>query len=95
MTGRKIVRGPGDRPVSEEGAAPATARASNVVPVRVGTVLPDGATITSVEDPLGSAWAVTVDSGEERHIHKYAELRRYTTGRLVLVEPEWAGWASD
>lgn len=66
-----------------------------VMPIREGAVLPDGATITAVENPLGSAWAVTVDSGEERYVHKYAELRRYTTGRLVLVEPEWAGWASN
>src|SRR4051812_31342821 len=38
MTGRKIVRGPGDRPVSDEGGASGTAvaRSSNVVPVRVG-----------------------------------------------------------
>ncbi|GHJ34277.1 hypothetical protein TPA0910_87100 [Streptomyces hygroscopicus subsp. sporocinereus] len=66
-----------------------------VLPITEGAVLPDGATVTAVEDPLGSDWIVTVDSGEKRHIHKHVELRRYTTGRLDLVEPEWAGMASD
>lgn len=60
-----------------------------------GAPLPEGRTIATVEDPLGSCWRVTDDQGEIHHLHKYGRLIRYTSGTVVFIEPEWAGWSSD
>lgn len=60
-----------------------------------GAPLPDGRTIATVEDPLGSCWRVTDDHGGVHHLHRYGRLIRYTSGAVVFIEPEWAGWSSD
>lgn len=60
-----------------------------------GGPLPDGRTIATVEDPLGSAWRVADDQGAVHWLHKYGELIRYTNGVVAFREPEWAGWSSD
>ncbi|MEU5426882.1 hypothetical protein AB0H73_14935 [Streptomyces olivoreticuli] len=60
-----------------------------------GAPLPDGRTIATVEDPLGSAWLVTDDRGAVHWLHKYGELQRDTDGGVAFIEPEWAGWSSD
>jgi hypothetical protein len=60
-----------------------------------GAPLPDGRTIATVEDPLGSCWRVTDDHGDVHYLHKYGELRRYTSGVVAFIAPEWAGWSSD
>ncbi|MYU24612.1 hypothetical protein [Streptomyces sp. SID8352] len=60
-----------------------------------GAPLPDGRTIATVEDPLGSSWRVTDDQGGVRWLHKHGQLIRYTSGAVTFVEPEWAGWSSD
>jgi hypothetical protein len=60
-----------------------------------GAPLPDGRTITAVEDPLGSCWRVTDDRGAVYLLHKYGWLIRYTSGTVAFLEPEWAGWSSD
>jgi hypothetical protein len=60
-----------------------------------GAPLPDGRTIATVEDPLGSSWRVTDDQGTVHWLHKYGELIRYTSGTVAFREPEWAGWSSD
>lgn len=59
-----------------------------------GAPLPDGRTIATVEDPLGSSWRVTDDQGAVHWLHKYGELIRYTSGTVAFREPEWAGWSS-
>jgi hypothetical protein len=63
--------------------------------VAPGAPLPDGRTIATVEDPLGSAWRVTDDRGAVHYLHKYGNLIRYTSGVVAFIEPEWAGWSSD
>lgn len=60
-----------------------------------GAPLPDGRTITVVEDPLGSCWRVADDHGSVHYLHKYGRLIRYTSGTVTFIEPEWAGWSSD
>ena len=60
-----------------------------------GAPLPEGRTIVTVEDPLGSCWRVTDDQGGVHHLHKYGRLIRYTSGTVTFIEPEWAGWSSD
>ena len=60
-----------------------------------GAPLPDGRTIVTVEDTLGSCWRITDDSGGVHHLHKYGRLIRYTSGTVAFIEPEWAGWSSD
>ncbi|MFJ8538160.1 hypothetical protein [Streptomyces sp. NPDC093591] len=60
-----------------------------------GAPLPNGRTVTTVEDPLGSSWRVTDDQGTVHSLHKYGELIRYTSGTVAFREPEWAGWSSD
>lgn len=55
-----------------------------------GAPLPDGRTITHVEDPLGSAWRVTDDQGAVHYLHKHGLLRRYTSGAVAFIEPSWA-----
>lgn len=78
------------------GYLPAPARARyETLRLAVGTPLPNGSTVKAVADPLGSAWAVTDDSGREWRIHKHAELRRFADGDVVIVEPSWSGWSSD
>lgn len=65
-----------------------------VQPIEEGAILPAGDVIVSVEDPNGSSWIVDTDADRTAHIHKHAELRQYTTGRVVLLDPPWAGWSS-
>jgi hypothetical protein len=60
-----------------------------------GAPLPDGRTIATVEDPLGSSWRVTDDQGTVHWLHRYGQLIRYTSGTVAFREPEWAGWSSD
>ncbi|MFF7142268.1 hypothetical protein ACFZB5_13600 [Streptomyces nodosus] len=60
-----------------------------------GAPLPDGRTIATVEDPLGSSWRVTDDHGRVHWLHKYGQLVRYTSGTVAFIESEWAGWSSD
>ena len=60
-----------------------------------GAPLPEGRTIVTVEDPLGSSWRVTDDQGAVHWLHKYGQLIRYTSGVVAFREPEWAGWSSD
>ncbi len=63
--------------------------------VAPGALLPGGRTAVTVEDPLGSSWRVTDDKGTVHYLHKYGELRRYITGVVAFIEPDWAGWACD
>ncbi|MBC2903154.1 hypothetical protein [Streptomyces cupreus] len=60
-----------------------------------GAPLPDGRTIATVEDPLGSCWRVTDDQDAVHYLHRYGQLIRYTSGVVAFIEPEWAGWSSD
>lgn len=60
-----------------------------------GAPLPDGRTIVTVEDPLGSSWRVTDEQGGVHWLHKHGDLIRYTSGTVAFREPEWAGWSSD
>ncbi|MEW9521751.1 hypothetical protein [Streptomyces tubercidicus] len=67
----------------------------NLHAIAPGAPLPDGRTAVTVEDPLGSSFRVTDDKGTVTYLHKYGQLRRYTTGVVAFLEPDWAGWACN
>jgi hypothetical protein len=67
-----------------------------VLTVRVGTELPNGALIAAVTDAgSDTAWFVTDDRGGEHRLDKYGRLVRSASGAVLYVEPEWSGLASD
>ncbi|MEU4224330.1 hypothetical protein AB0F17_08555 [Nonomuraea sp. NPDC026600] len=62
--------------------------------LREGAPLPGGTRIARVEDYGSDSHVLMVGSdGRERYVHRQAEIRELESGKVRVVEPEYAGWA--